>query len=133
MRHCKDVDVRVLLSNLKNTSINKINTLGQIEIVIFDKLFEKNDVDSFIKSCVSNVKDECSIVTLENNENNTEEWEFKTTDKGKVYKHVVLGGTFDRLHVGHKMLLSEAILRSNNKVTVGVTDSNMLHGKFNVN
>lgn len=43
-----------------------------------------------------------------------------------IYKHTVLGGTFDRLHNAHKLLLSEAALRSSNKVTVGVTQENML-------
>lgn len=126
MRHCKDLDVRVLLSNLKYSSVNSINTLRQIEIVIFDKLFEKTDVDTFIKTCVRNVKDECSVVTIENTASCEEQNESKTNDK--TYEHVVLGGTFDRLHIGHKMLLTEAILRSTKKVTVGVSDSNMLLG-----
>ncbi|KYQ56622.1 Bifunctional coenzyme A synthase [Trachymyrmex zeteki] len=47
----------------------------------------------------------------------------------KTYKNVVLGGTFDRLHNGHKILLSEAALRCTEKLTVGVTDTNMITGK----
>jgi phosphopantetheine adenylyltransferase/dephospho-CoA kinase len=42
------------------------------------------------------------------------------------YNSVVLGGTFDRLHVGHKILLSEAALRAQKKLVVGVTDVNMI-------
>lgn len=45
------------------------------------------------------------------------------------YKHVVLGGTFDRLHNGHKELLSQAIIRCKSKLTVGVTDGNMIKSK----
>lgn len=44
----------------------------------------------------------------------------------KKYNTVVLGGTFDRLHVGHKILLSEAALRATKKLVVGVTDVNMI-------
>jgi phosphopantetheine adenylyltransferase / dephospho-CoA kinase len=44
----------------------------------------------------------------------------------KKYNTVVLGGTFDRLHVGHKILLSEAALRAHKRLVVGVTDVNMI-------
>ena len=42
-----------------------------------------------------------------------------------VHNGVVLGGTFDRLHTGHKILLSEAALICARKLTVGVTDGKM--------
>lgn len=42
------------------------------------------------------------------------------------YNNVVLGGTFDRMHIGHKILLSEAALRANQRLVVGVTDVNMI-------
>lgn len=45
------------------------------------------------------------------------------------YNSVVLGGTFDRLHVGHKILLSEAALRAQKRLVVGVTDVNMITSK----
>lgn len=41
------------------------------------------------------------------------------------YKTVVLGGTFDRLHTGHKILLTEAVIRATKRIVVGVTDENM--------
>lgn len=44
----------------------------------------------------------------------------------KKHNTVVLGGTFDRLHVGHKILLSEAALRAHKRLVVGVTDVNMI-------
>ena len=47
----------------------------------------------------------------------------------KMYENVVLGGTFDRLHAGHKILLSEAVLRCTRKLTVGVADTSMLKCK----
>lgn len=45
------------------------------------------------------------------------------------YNNVVLGGTFDRLHIGHKILLSEAALRAKRRLVVGVTDVNMIASK----
>lgn len=47
-------------------------------------------------------------------------------DTDTKYNSVVLGGTFDRLHVGHKILLSEAALRAQQRLVVGVTDVNMI-------
>uniref|UniRef100_A0A914KNV6 Cytidyltransferase-like domain-containing protein n=1 Tax=Meloidogyne incognita TaxID=6306 RepID=A0A914KNV6_MELIC len=46
----------------------------------------------------------------------------------KPFRHVVLGGAFDKLHNGHKLLLSEAVFRST-KITCGVTDGDMIKKK----
>ena len=49
----------------------------------------------------------------------------------KVYDHVVLGGTFDRLHAGHKILLSQSLLRAGSTVTVGIsTGQDLLKNKL---
>lgn len=42
------------------------------------------------------------------------------------YKHVVLGGTFDRLHPGHKVLLSLAAALTSHRCVVGVTHPDLL-------
>ena len=44
----------------------------------------------------------------------------------RAYEEVVLGGTFDRLHAGHKLLLSAAALCATRRVLVGVTGAPML-------
>jgi len=44
---------------------------------------------------------------------------------------VALGGTFDHLHAGHKILLSMAVWISSKKVIVGVTDESLLVNKAN--
>ncbi|GMT30963.1 hypothetical protein PFISCL1PPCAC_22260, partial [Pristionchus fissidentatus] len=45
------------------------------------------------------------------------------------YKKVVLGGTFDRLHNGHKVLLSRAALIVSGSIVCGVTDGVMIEKK----
>ncbi|XGW21173.1 hypothetical protein V3C99_004265 [Haemonchus contortus] len=45
------------------------------------------------------------------------------------YKKVVLGGTFDRLHNGHKVLLSKAALLAKESVVCGVTHKKMIEKK----
>ncbi|CAI4227689.1 unnamed protein product [Auanema sp. JU1783] len=43
-----------------------------------------------------------------------------------LYKKVVIGGTFDRLHNGHKVLLSKAALLASESITCGVTYKSMI-------
>ncbi|XP_050090438.1 bifunctional coenzyme A synthase [Anopheles aquasalis] len=47
----------------------------------------------------------------------------------ECYRNVVLGGTFDRIHAGHKVLLTQAILMATERLVVGVTDGAMNRGK----
>lgn len=44
----------------------------------------------------------------------------------KKYRKVVLGGTFDRLHNGHKVLLNKAAELASEHIVIGVTDREML-------
>lgn len=44
----------------------------------------------------------------------------------KKYKKIVLGGTFDRLHNGHKVLLNKAAELASEDIVVGVTDKEMI-------
>lgn len=46
-----------------------------------------------------------------------------------TFSHVCLGGTFDRLHNGHKMLLSVGSLLATEQLLVGITGSQMLKRK----
>ncbi|KAJ6220387.1 hypothetical protein RDWZM_006199 [Blomia tropicalis] len=47
----------------------------------------------------------------------------------RVYDYVCLGGTFDNLHNGHKIMLSTAQLKTQKSLTIGVTDQNMIKNK----
>ena len=44
-------------------------------------------------------------------------------------KGVALGGTFDHLHNGHKLLLTQALLCSDQKIVCGVTTDALLKKK----
>lgn len=96
----------------------KIRTQKPIDLIIFDKFQNKCDVEQFVKNRIENVTKEHDILILDQ-----EELEYKPEisengDNDTVCKHSVLGGTFDRLHIAHKLLLSEAALRASEQVTV---------------
>lgn len=46
----------------------------------------------------------------------------------KHYKHVAVGGTFDRFHKGHESLLTKAFSEGE-KVSIGITSDDMVRGK----
>lgn len=52
-------------------------------------------------------------------------------DTSSVIPVVALGGTFDHLHSGHKILLSTAAWLTKDKLIVGVTDDTLLSSKSN--
>lgn len=125
------LDVRVLLSNLKNSNGSIIHTKRPVELVIFDRIYNSNDANTFMQDCLSNTSMGCKYLTFDEKE---QEIECDASNAGsssedRMYKSVVLGGTFDRLHNGHKIFLSEAILRCTDNLTVGVTDTNMIQSE----
>ncbi|XP_046994570.1 bifunctional coenzyme A synthase isoform X2 [Schistocerca americana] len=141
-----NLDVRVLLSTFRDPLLSSISTRKKIEVVFFDRTYNNDEVHRFVKSCLSNVTQSCEIVTLNDASTNDKEDEevesprdnfyVKTSQHNimnnktlKVYDNVVLGGTFDRLHLGHRIILSEAVLHCTKRITVGVTDTPMLQSK----
>lgn len=65
-------------------------------------------------------------VVIYSSDEESSEHDVLPDEKVKTYEYVALGGTFDKLHNGHKILLSQAALRATKHVTVGVTDVNMI-------
>ncbi|XP_011864166.1 PREDICTED: bifunctional coenzyme A synthase [Vollenhovia emeryi] len=121
------LDVRVLLTNLKYPDRFTISTKKPVEVVIFDQKCSEKEADTFIQDRLSNKSINYRFVNyLYMNYYNKVELDVRNA---KTYGNVVLGGTFDRLHNGHKILLSEAALHCTERLTVGVTDTNMISGK----
>lgn len=52
-----------------------------------------------------------------------------TADFYNKYNVVAVGGTFDRLHAGHRLLLTAAAWASCEKLRIGVTGNSLLQGK----
>lgn len=125
----KHLDVRLLLSGIKHQSLGGVFTKKPIDIVYYDQLFNGDDVHKYVCSCVQNKTANCKVVALPDDIDGTNE-ENGIQVNDKLYNNVVIGGTFDRLHYGHKIMLSEAILRCYKKITVGVTVTEMLQSKY---
>lgn len=121
--------MRVLLSGLKYKDLEKIQTHRQVDLVIFDKRYNQNDINNFLQTKIENISEKCRTMVLDTGD----DVDLKVDDitNETIHSHCVLGGTFDRLHVAHKLLLSEAALRSSKTLTVGVTAENMLHSELN--
>lgn len=52
-----------------------------------------------------------------------------TSAPNTIFRNVCLGGTFDGIHAGHKVLFDNALSICNHKLVVGVTDSSMIRNK----
>lgn len=121
---CSNVEVRVLVSPLKQNSGLQLEK--PIQIVLFDcKVAGLQDkVKSIYRKDVINkyLSDSCETSDSETKS------DFEENDI-EMYDNVVLGGTFDRIHVGHKILLTEAVLRARKRLVVGVTAGSMVESK----
>ncbi|KAM3182530.1 hypothetical protein ACTXT7_012176, partial [Hymenolepis weldensis] len=50
--------------------------------------------------------------------------------KSNTFQSVCLGGTFDVLHNGHRLLLTLSAMLAERRLLVGVTDNSLLKGKI---
>lgn len=128
-----NVDVRILLCGLKGTLDSQITTKRPVDVIFYDDHIKSEQLHH-VMSSLSNKSPNCKTVFVAPNEtynsNDTKENNQYDEMENELYESVVLGGTFDRLHKGHKILLSTAALKCTKKLTVGVTDISMLNCKF---
>ncbi|XP_068633158.1 bifunctional coenzyme A synthase isoform X2 [Battus philenor] len=117
----QNTDIRLMLKPINFPE--KVPTNHAIDIIFYDSVLGQK-VESLQQS-INNLetRHKVQIVYSHGIE------EITGGDEVKKYEYVAVGGTFDRLHNGHKILLSQAALRATKHVTVGVTDVNMIQSK----
>lgn len=129
LHHCHDLDVRVLVSQQPQLN-SSAGGRRLVDVLMLDaslpadevrQMRERFDSKSFINFGDS---EEAGLGT----EASVDGWRpfGKAEMVSSCVDNVVLGGTFDRLHVGHKLLLTAAVIRARQRLVVGVTDTNML-------
>lgn len=138
LRTCNQLDVIVIVGNLKdNPHWHKTKSvLKPVDVLLFDHSFSGDETSQFMsryntKNVIEFTKSDFDINGI-NFEDNVSKYHELNAPNGSpiVGDSVILGGTFDRLHSGHKLLLTEAVLRARKRVVVGVCDKNMVQSKM---
>ncbi|XP_062540291.1 bifunctional coenzyme A synthase [Armigeres subalbatus] len=116
-----DVDLRILISSLKLKEFARLDR--HIDYLFYDY-------------CLESHRDGLDIAKLypgsREIELGTQPFSIdvaESSDASQTFNNVVLGGTFDRIHAGHKVLLSQAALLAKERLVIGVTDENMIKSK----
>lgn len=137
LHDCRDLDVRVIV---KKTQQEQAHPLTAVDVLMLDRWLAADELADIAQHYTAQ-----NIVNVdEPTPGDGEEMtptaagaaagapmaavykdDCRPTD-GVVEANVVLGGTFDRLHMGHKLLLTEAVIRARERLVVGVTDVNMV-------
>lgn len=130
---CGNIDIYVLQGNMTNIGNEsfRYNLRSKLDVVLMDnpeqldinEKFLSKFVRSTFQASTENIKYQCicDISSV-----GTEDSDLSSESAGiQTYRRVVLGGTFDRLHLGHKILLGEGCLFAEENLTVGVTTGEM--------
>lgn len=131
LKTCDQLDVIVIVGNLRDNALWQVTpvTFKPVDVLLFDKGISNDETTQLMDRYQTTNAIELPSEAEESD--STQEMAAKSNDVNDKIEadSVVLGGTFDRLHIGHKMLLTEAVLRSRKRVSVGVTDVNMVQSK----
>ena len=129
---CSQLDLQVLLPAYPNTHTDYRRELSDpLNVLLLQEQDESKQIVELVKSEISCCQD-VSHYFLEE-EHTIKEINLSDAlynyDFTKSYSGVVIGGTFDRIHDGHKLLIQTALLLADDKFTVGVADGPLLENK----
>ncbi|XP_068923734.1 bifunctional coenzyme A synthase isoform X2 [Petaurus breviceps papuanus] len=155
----RHLDIRILLTNIRTKNPNPPPSLGSVqnlahppEVVLTD--FQtldggqynpvKQQLERYATSCYSCCPQLVSVLLYPDydpGDTSTDPsvpyssalWSASPMPRSpkhlQGYNHVVVGGTFDRLHNAHKLLLTVACLLAQKRLLVGVADKDLLENK----
>jgi len=117
---CPDLDVRLLLPYAKNNLNHR-----DISVVLCDDINMKFDaIKQYAAHVITKIPD--AYLNIEGEGESIIEVPKHFDSK---FAHVCLGGTFDRLHNGHKILLSMSALLTNKMLFCGVSGDELIKNK----
>ena len=133
-KYAPQLDVRVLHHinyHHPSTNVHQLKRkLGYSPEVIFtNESFTDDHVGGYINKHFDIQPGKFSIIQLNSNGAEHHPEDSISASNVSVYDYVCIGGTFDNLHNGHKILLSTAQLKCQKALTIGVTDHNMVRHK----
>lgn len=132
-KHAPRLDVRVLHHGSYHHSSAERQLKRKLqyspEIIFTNESFNEDNVGTFLHKQFDHFPDKLSVVQLHSSKSTDDSSSSTNPISAKVYDNVCLGGTFDNLHNGHKIMLSTAQLKCQKALTIGVTDRNMVRHK----
>lgn len=131
---CRDLDVRVIVNKRSGAGRTDPPSPTVVDVLLMDRWLAPDQfadiVRSYRASSIVNIQPIDEPSSAAEDDEVAEVTALYRDDCGdtasSVVDNVVLGGTFDRLHLGHKLLLTEAVIRARERLVVGVTDAGMV-------
>uniref|UniRef100_A0A1I8P5V1 Bifunctional coenzyme A synthase n=1 Tax=Stomoxys calcitrans TaxID=35570 RepID=A0A1I8P5V1_STOCA len=120
-----DKDLNILIGTLKTQT-------ASMHLKPVDLIFSDAHHPEICERLRQQLQIEKPTIYLHGDENTNDLAEYQQLgpeDKIRAYNNVVLGGTFDRIHLGHKIFLSQAVIRACSRLVVGVTTSKLTRSK----
>lgn len=143
-----NVNVVCLLHNIHNERLKRSSTapktvspLFNYDLVLLDSLNENDNLEQQVREYLSAHLDndkqtKFEKIFLKTNHLSPRDVDVECENNehdliitNKTYRNTLMGGTFDRLHDGHKILLSEAALLTTDKLLIGLADGDLLVNK----
>ncbi|MGH0121978.1 UNVERIFIED_CONTAM: hypothetical protein FKN15_000519 [Acipenser sinensis] len=141
---CSHLDIRVLLTNIRAHSLShnpfpSAHTLSQTpEVVLTDYGVSDSSQMNLAKQCLGKYAAGCyvckpnlaTVLLAPGLEPAAEGGSSDSSPALKTYSDVVVGGTFDRLHGAHQILLGVSCLLADERFLIGVSDHDLLKNKM---